>query len=284
MCDKLDAIDKWMNANGYGFISIKDPDSIDKIYNLILDNTFSEPTNKIEYVYYSIYYDYIKDYTIMIKYCDILIHEYQSSCIMFNLGLYYYRIKDFSNMLKYYEMAIRYGNSNAMNNLGAHYQEQKDYPNMIKYYEMAIENGCATAMSNLGKYYETQKDYANMVKYCEMSIANNCFNCQGSLESYYKKNKLFDKLLVLYLKTAKYDDIKDIICIAEITEDVINQIAKINEVDIAKLPTIIQYCWKLYYIKVKPIELHFNYTINGKGYEDAKKDFNNCLVINNYSH
>jgi hypothetical protein len=147
---------------------------------------------------------------------------------------------------------------------------------------MASEQNSSEAMNSLATYYETQKDYANMVKYCEMSIANNCFNafCQGRLESYYKNNKLFDKLLVLYLKTAKYNDIKAIIGLAEITEDVINQITKINEEDITKLPSIIQYCWKLYYVKVKPIELHFNYTINGKGYEDAKKDFNTCLAIN----
>src|SRR6266705_977649 len=90
-------------------------DSIEKVYNLFINNILFEPQTPTECIYLGDYY--WKQVTFL--YCER------------------------EKMLEYYLMAIDKGNIRAMNDLGWFYwrSEYVDYPLAIKYFKMAIKIG-----------------------------------------------------------------------------------------------------------------------------------------------
>ena len=87
--DKLTSIKNWLSNNTYVFVDIP-YESINNIYDLLINGKLNEPNNDIEMLYY---------------------------------GNYYKEQKDYNNMIKYYLMAIKNGNSYAMYCLGYYYKE-----------------------------------------------------------------------------------------------------------------------------------------------------------------
>ena len=167
-------------------------------------------------------------------------------------GFYYGKIeKDYVQMKKYYLMAIELNNNSAMYNLGHYYETiEKDYVQLKKYYLMAIELGHSNAINNLGNYYDRKNmlfekmelcmTYPTMIKRKILIKSINDVCISNSIND----NEQFIKLIMSF----KFEE-TDELCLAL---------------------KILLNCLKN---QMTIFELHFDYSINGKGYDDAKKDF-----------
>jgi hypothetical protein len=187
-------------------------------------------------------------------------------------------------MKKYWSMAADNGNTVAMYNLGYHYHyEQIDYELMKKYYLLVIEGenekaGIA-AMCQLGFYYrDVEKDYIMMEKYWLISSDKGCKQSKRHLEEYYistsddksllkfyklhNKNKLINKLSELLQNTSN-----------ELVPDIIDIILDTDLSDVQDCPIYIILLQKALKEKIDIMSLHFNYSLEGKGFIEAKNDF-----------
>ena len=188
----LESIKEYLCKNNFIYIDIPE-ESIENIYNLLINNIKKEVSNDIECLYYGIYYKIKKDYDLMKKYYLMSINN-NNSYAMNNLGFYYQNIvKDYNKMKKYYLMSIENGNSYAMNNLGDYYQYKEiNYDLMKKYYLMSIENGNSNAMNHLGGYYQyKEKNYDEMKKYYLMAIDKGYYNAMHYLIEYFISKVIF---------------------------------------------------------------------------------------------
>jgi hypothetical protein len=159
-------------------------------------------------------------------------------------------------------MATEQGNANAMNNLAFYYKKIKnDYANAEKYYFMAIEQGNFNALNNLmalEKINDSFKLIELCIKYHTLVPRDTIINVlnkiwMSKLDN--EQNKCLIELLLL-LELQPNDDI----------------------------PTSLLLFNNLLHQDIDIMKLHFEYTINGKGYENAKQDFLNSVTstkINN---
>jgi TPR repeat protein len=201
--------------------------------------------------------------------------ELNNSTAMCNLAFYYdKRENNYDLMKKYYLMAIELNDKRAMFNLGIHYQNiEKNYDLMKKYYLMAIELNNSTAMNNLGYYYQyTEINYDLMKKYYLMAIEIKNNTAMKNLIKYYKKAKEYKLLTYICIKYNKYADYK-LKYIEYVDEEIYNILAEKTEDDLVGAPNSIKNIWKLLKSKLNLIKLHFCYTLEGKGYIEAKEDY-----------
>jgi hypothetical protein len=230
----------------------------------------------------------INDYSKAKKYYLMAIEKHHSTA-MNNLAYYYYAIENNHDLMKkYYLMAIENNNIGAMCNLADYYKTLEDYDLMKKYYFMAIENGNSIAMGNLAYYYETiENNYDLMEKYYIDAIekGNNKF-ARTRLINYYKNNndilssvKLYHKLNMnsdffseLSKYFSKYNEVQQL---PEILDIILN--LSENIIDIA--PLSIKIIYKLLKSNINIMDLHFKYSVEGKGFTEAKNDFLNQIMI-----
>ena len=257
----------------------KDYDLMKKYYLMAIDLNNSCAMNNL-----GVYYQNIeKDYDLMKKYYLMAI-ELKNSYAMFWLGSYYEDIEDYDLMKKYYLMAIELNNSGAMNNLGCYYETiDKNYDLMKKYFLMAIELNDNTAMYNFGFYHEhIEKDYDLMKKYYLMAIELNNRDAMANLRNYYIDNDMLLEEIELVMTYPKMierkiliESISDIF-MGNFIKDTKKFIKLIMSFDFEETDNI---CSSLKLLinclksQMTIFELHFNYTLNGKGFEDAKNDF-----------
>jgi len=138
-----------LKQNYLKYIKIENETSLEKIYNLFINNIFEEPSKDIEYLYYGVYYQKIE--------------------------------KNYDLMKKYYLMAIELNHSDAMNSLAFYYKNtEKNYELMKKYYLMAIELNDSDAMYNLALYYKyiekNDQSFVELYKYEDKKYFINLFN------------------------------------------------------------------------------------------------------------
>jgi len=235
--------------------------------------------------YYAVYYKIKGNINKMIKYYLMAIDKGDAKS-MSNLGFYYYEIKDYPNMIKYYLMGVAKGHHGSMNNLGLYYDNIKDYLSMMKYYLMAIDKGSPEAMFNLGLYYRKIKDYPNMEKYYLMAVSHGCQDSKNSLSKYYYKHKMYEQLVYLYSSNNQEDKVQLFnaldLYLSQITQDVIhNKVIKIIcELDLTgiKCSLGLRLLHNTLKEKIDTIDLHYNYSPDSKGCEQAKEDFmTRCL-------
>src|SRR5438128_171944 len=92
-------------------------DSIEKIYNLFINNILFDPKTGNEFHFMGLYYAINENYDKM-KECYLIAIEKENIISMIALGSYYQiRIKNYDKMKKYYLMAIDKENDLAMRNL-----------------------------------------------------------------------------------------------------------------------------------------------------------------------
>jgi len=257
------------------------------------------------------YYEYQNDYPNMIKYYLMSI-EHKQSDSMYNLGAYYKKQKNYDKMLKYFLMAIECGNSFAMNSLGQYYEFVGYYETMIKYYLMAIELKNSTSMCNLGSYYQGQKDYYNMLKYYEMAVELENETAINNLIKYYEDAKDYSNMMIYYLMEVKLHNIVPIKLFDHARNDYdwFLKIYAENREFINKYPSrlcdlfvyyingnkatpellnimtmidctsspCLEMIKKLALEKIDLMDLHFKYSMEGKGFDDAKNDFFNRII------
>ncbi len=280
MNSKLTAIKEWLSKNDYKYKNIPD-ESINNIYDLLINEKFNEPKNDIEMVYYAHYYDINNEHNNMMKYYLMAI-DCGNNDAMNNLAIYYQNIKDYDNMMKYFLMAIENNNVIAMNNLACYYKKNQDYDNMLKYYLMAIDKNYSTAMYNLGVYYQNIKDYDNMKKYYLMAIDKGNSDAMNNLGVYYYTNKDYDNMMKYYLMAINNG--------YQLTIEKLKIIIKINQLDTKYIQIMeeLDYdtyfkifekndmallAYKLYKSKIDLIELPFKYSPDNDGFIEAKNDY-----------
>lgn len=210
---------------------------------------------------------------------------------MLSMGLYYDKIRDYEESKKYHMMA--YTNSHlcdckntfhtkknscahikATIYLGYVYNILHDIENMKRYYEIAINSGYSIAMRKYGDYFSSINDHENVEKYYLMAYENEDTESFTKLYNYYSYNNMQKKALLLMIKYNRYDlydeqhyKINDYILDDEMITELLNK--PLNH----SAPDILKYLYKIIKTQLDPIQLHFEYAENGKGYEDAKRHF-----------
>lgn len=173
------------------------------------------------------------------------------------------------------------------------YHNKEDYLNAEKYYLMAIDcNKCPISMNNLGVIYEKQKNYLKAEKYYIMSIEHEMDELVvDNLRLMYDKNNENIKLLDLFIKYQKNIPRQIIIdkiielwnsttSDLDINKHLINLLSVFEFESDDKIPYFIRVFGNLLKQKIDTMKLHFEYNIEGKGFEEAKEDFIK-LVSNN---
>jgi TPR repeat protein len=274
-----------MNKLARCYEKLKIYDLMKKYYLLAIDNKDVDSIHILAY-----YYDTIeKNYELAKKYYLISITHNKSNS-MHNLGIYYESIKNYDLMKKYYLMAIDNGETDSACNLGNYYKNiEKNYDLMKKYYLMAIDNNDSQSMNNLANYYRNiEKNYDLMKKYYLMAIDNHNIISLNNLINYYKINDLLIEKLEFFTKYINKVE-------REVIIDLINQIAKTNLnkednkkfIDIIinfefedtdKIYPVIKILIETIKYKISITKLHFEYSLEGKGFKEAEEDFYNKII------
>ena len=117
---------------------------------------------------------------------------------------------------------------------------------MEKYYLMAIEGGCMEAMGKLRRYYKRNQDYNNLI------------------DLYYNRD-MNDKLIKILNQVLTKND-ANINC-----KKIIDILSNIDINDDA--PIYLKLLKNSLTDNLASYDLHFQYTVNGNGYNEAKSDF-----------
>jgi TPR repeat protein len=285
MAIDLGNVDAMDNLGYYYQNTEKNYDLMKKYYLMAIDLGSAFAMNNLG----SYYCDIIKEYDLMKKYFLMAI-DLGHVTSMNNLARYYrYTEKDYDLMKKYFLMAIDLGKSDSMVDLGHYYCDiEKNYDLMKKYYSMAIDLGHVTAMNNLAYYYcDIEKNYDLMKKYYLMAIDLGSTRAY-KLEWYYKINYDSCRLLKLRVKYQRMANRNFIILN-------INAVASKNKTQKEEkifLNALINFEFndndnidpmtKLLVFTIKKqvslMKLHFDYSMNGPGFNNAKNDFTTRCV------
>lgn len=261
------SLDSFLSKYNVTYINIENSESLDKIYNLFVnDDTSKEPVNGVEYNYFGLYYEHVKHDFVKAKTYYLLGVEHHNSNSMNNLALYYNKFEiDVDKMIKLYLMAIELKNPFAMGHLANYYYIIDNYELMEKYYLMSIELNHTNSMANFGYYYFKQKDFIQMKKYYRMAFQNkSTIGIQYFAEYYGWKNK-WSKALDLYM--LKPDEFKqEILSIFTNQQDILQTFLR-THVDTVKENTEL----KLY------VE-HLKYKPGNVGAKKAKSHFESLIA------
>jgi len=152
----------------WGYVKITDQNTLQIIYNLLIndEDTEEEQTiiqNPILCYYYGIHYHYRGNKELMKK-CYKKAIKYGIIEAMDALAHYYYEHHKQKKMMKYYLLAIENSNKSSMFHLGLYYCNRQDYEQMEKYYLMAANHGHVNSMFYLGDYYQRINNDEKMKK------------------------------------------------------------------------------------------------------------------------
>jgi hypothetical protein len=181
---------KHLKNMNFSYVKINNMESIEKIYNLFLNDKIFENGNGEELNYLGIYYKIKKIYGNTEMYYHKSV-EIGNDNAMNNLGCYYDE-NGLSDPEKYFLMAIEKGNIIAMYNLGYYYLKKKKYDLAEKYLLMASENGYDSAMIDLGNYYVNKKNLELAEKYYLMAFYNSSYRPVSILMNFYENVKKSD--------------------------------------------------------------------------------------------
>ena len=206
-------------------------------------------------------------------------------------GLYFQITAKYDKMKDYYEKAYKQNMFLALNNLGFHYQYQcYDHSLARKYFNEAIKKGVFLSIVNKTDLcicrWTGRCD--KCIKYLLMGVDKGHPGCINRLISHYKYNRPKNnmELLKLYAKINQIDKCMKIInkYFLEKQDDhdmILVIIETIENMEIQnELPNGIKFIKNLLCHQIDIMKLHFEYTVNGKGYEEAKKDYINFIQQN----
>lgn len=201
--DKLNTIKNIIHNNGCIYMPIYNDESINNIYELLVNNVVYEPIHNVDYVYLGIYYGEMqKDPLLMKKY---LKHAIKQDDLY---ALYYYCLflqaaKNREKVKKYLLLGINKNITLLAGYLGIQYQMvDHDYVNMKKYYDMIIDKdvNCIDMLNN--QYNYTTEDY----EYTKIAIIKMIFDMEklvyGNLGYYYQYTDENYELMEFYYSKA----------------------------------------------------------------------------------
>ena len=136
-------------------------------------------------------------------------------------------------------------------------------------------------MTNLGTYYYGVNDIDNMIKYHMMAIEKDNRIAMNNLVSYYKRNEMLEELVLLCHKINNIPKLVDSLDLLlskrqPITPQVLDIISNI-ELDNTASP-VLRLIQRLLKQKLDIMDLHFKYSLEGKGFQEAKEDFLNMVI------
>lgn len=158
------------------------------------------------------------------------------------------------------------------------------------YYNISIENGCSHAMDNLATSHKLINDVSLIVKSCTIAKLNN-HDIGYGFEWLLKAKDMHNEILMFYIK---FNDVENALKYLlhykfecdEFTNDeyniIVNFLHKIDEKYFMDIHgnLILKLLINSFKNNLDIMDLHFNYSIHSKGYEDAKKDFIDNLKNN----
>jgi uncharacterized protein len=268
---------------------IKDYDEMLKCYQKLIDGKFyAETTAMMEL---GLYYQSINDYDNMKKYWLMGIDKGNTNC-MYYLGLYY-RCQalnplnpdnsDYDMMVKkYLIMAAEHKHTRAMYKLGRYYEYLEDFDNMKKYHQMACDHWdpYAKSMFEIGFHYMLEKNTEMMIKYYTMAAEHGYELAIQHLSVYYGNNKKLIPLIKIYNnKLNNRDNLLRELCAfmsnndQEPDEEIIEIILNLSKTDLEKCSVSIRLLNNLLKQNLDMMGLHFKYSMEGKGFKEAKTDF-----------
>ena len=202
------------------------------------------------------------------------------------LATMYNFCKDYENAERYYLIAINKGINDAILKLAAFYEKKEDYANAESQFLAAIECGLNDAVYQLASFFKRQQDHKNAKRYFSTALQyeNNRRNARKNLKCCCKN---VTELLKIYIKNSEFIERTKIIkSISKIWNSRMNdkEVTKFIEI-VSKfefhtdddIPTLLKVFINLYIQKIDIIELHFKYTVEGKGFNEAKEDFVNLI-------
>jgi hypothetical protein len=272
---------------GWYYCKVKQEyDLMKKHYLICIEHNDNNAMNNLGCYYMNIE----KNYDLTKKYYLMAADNVHTRSIH-NLGVYYHNIeKNYDLMKKYYSIAIDKNYISSMYNLALYYKNiEKNYDLMKKYYLMAIEQNNVDSMLNLGYYYQTiEPNYDLMKKYYYMAIDNNDTNSLNNFMIYYDNYDLpIDKLefFIKYIDKIKRSKIINIINdIAKIklnkedNKKFIDIIVNFEYKDEDNISSLVRNFVEIFKYKISITKLHFEYSLEGKGFEEAKEDFYNKII------
>lgn len=254
------------------------PEYLEKLNNFIENGVFTEPETDQDMFFYGLYFEEMEDFDNMKKYYLMAI-EKGNELAMNNLGMYYYKLEDYEKAKEYLIQGAEKDGIDCIVNLGTYYNNiEKNLDKAVKQYEIGVEKENVDAMFKLGLVYKKKKDYENMMKYFTMVFEKGDDDEKEILEDHLSDKKKFNILGDLYFRLELYLKlqhlIEDMIFSEEkITPKIIELIEKSGEHFDENCHPFLQSYYKLLKSKVDLMKLHFDYSEQGKGYHEAKKDF-----------
>lgn len=267
--------------------------SLRKIHCLLLHDIMFKPVTSEEYLFIGVYHGIRRCFRNMKINYKVAINIDNNSDALCNMGYYYEEEKhNYYKAINYYKLASEQNNLCAMTNLAMLYEKYGEYDKMKTYYLMAIEKDYKRAMRHLADYYAyDEKNHELAETYYLMAINKGSKSALCELNKYYKSMGLIIDQIELCIsycndyvmrnKIVKYinnyamsttDDIEscssnierfiNLITTFEFTDDEINRLCLAVRILIKSINT-----------KISKIKLHFDYSMSGKGYTEAKDDF-----------
>ena len=216
--------------------------------------------------------------------------KYGNSKAMYRLAHFYYKIKNLSRAEKYYLLAIENNNEKAKKNIAFYFEKiKKDYRCAIEYYLKQFDDTCdAKIMYRLGVCNHKIYNFSEATKYFTMANNQDDVKSFYRLRYYYIKGEEKHNLLKLYIKNQKYVDRKTIIQLVKDVWENINCISQGEQfVEILKsfklhsnddVSVLLRMFANLFQYNLDFMKLHYDYTLDGKGYQEAEKDFIDLIV------
>lgn len=203
-------------------------ESLENIYELLINNKEFEPATDIEMLHIGIYWYIKNDIDKTIKYF-MTAAQCENVRAMLFLANYYEEHEEFDNAIKYYFMTIatkfnritncsvRVSNiddvnkycppgasvpdsrSKLINNLAYCFTQMLKFDDAIKCYQIGIEKGYYISMNNLAYCYEKIFKFDEAIKYYVASIKNGDVEAMNNLACHYAKISNFDDAIKYYL-------------------------------------------------------------------------------------
>ncbi len=236
------------------------------------------------------YYMEMQDYDKGEKYYLLDIEKNNNIDTFSILGCHYYNVKDdHENAMKYFLMGVEKDDHHCMRNMGIYYRNMGEYENAIAYLLMAVHHDDTNAKFHMGICYKMMGDYDQMEKYLLMAMDDGCTDSIKPMVDHYQCRHMNFKLLKLYINHQnsyeRYKIIECFNCVAngkllpDEKNEFLNLITTFEFNDNDKLNTGLELLKNMANDKLTLMDLHFKYSIRGKGYNDAKKDFfERCLL------
>ena len=225
------------------------------------------------------------DYKIA-KHYYLMAIECNNASAMNGLAIYYYDVKQkIKKAEHYFLMAINCGNITAMCNY-AFINIKRDFTKAISHYLMAIEKGERESILILADIYLRKKDYTNAEKFFNMAIDNNCINAiDKSFEFHENYLKNQPKLLKFCIEYNKQLERKKVINVIkslwnsklDYTKHFMKLLLVFKFLVDDDIPTLLKIFSNLLHQKINIMHLHFEFSINGRGYMAAKQDFDKIV-------